>query len=89
MFGNKDYVKVISENIKEQMRERMKKNSEDVYWLDDDEIDDFKDISKDQNFYINKNNDLVICFDKYEVAPGSSGLVEFTIPKKIVKELMN
>ena len=89
MFGDKDYVKVISENIKEQMRERMKENPDDVYWIDDDEIDDFQEISKDQDFYINKNNDLVICFDKYEVAPGSSGLVEFTIPKEIVKKLMN
>lgn len=87
MFEGTDYVNIISENIKEQMRERTKKNPEDVYWVDD-EIDAFEKIKKDQNFYINDKGELVICFDKYEVAPGSSGLVEFTIPNDITKQLM-
>ena len=39
--------------------------------------------------YINKSGELVICFDKYEVGPGAMGLVEFTIPKDIIKPLMN
>ncbi len=87
MFGGSDYVNVISENIKEQMRERTKKNPEDVYWIDDN-IDSFDKIKKDQGFYINDKNELVICFDKYEVAPGSSGLVEFVIPNSVTQRLM-
>lgn len=87
MFKGSDYVNVISKNIISQMRERTKKNPEDVYWIDG-EIDDFRKIKKDQGFYINDKNEIVICFDKYEVAPGSSGLVEFTIPKDVTKKLM-
>ena len=34
------------------------------------------------------NNELVICFDKYEVGPGSTGLAEFVIPKEITSKLM-
>ena len=87
MFKGSDYVDVISKNIISQMRERTKKNPDDVYWIDD-EMDIFTKIKKDQGFYINDKNEIVICFDKYEVAPGASGLVEFTIPKEITKQLM-
>ena len=51
-------------------------------------MDNFKKIKKDQGFYINDKGELVICFDKYEVAPGSSGLVEFVIPNNVTKQLM-
>lgn len=87
MFKGSDYVNIISENIKSQMRERTKKNPEDVYWIDGD-MEIFTKIKKDQGFYINDKNELVICFDKYEVAPGSSGLVEFVIPNSVTKQLM-
>ncbi len=87
MFKGSDYVNVISKNIISQMRERHQKNPEDVYWIDG-EIEYFTKIKKDQGFYINDKNEIVICFDKYEVAPGASGLVEFTIPKEITKKLM-
>lgn len=82
MFAGTDYVNIISENIKEQMRERMKENPDEHYWLDEEmEGFNFTKINKDQGFYINDNNELVICFDKYEVGPGSTGLSEFVIPK--------
>lgn len=89
MFEGTDYVNVISENIKEQMKERMEKNPEETYWLNDEIIDsNFEKIDKNQDFYINDKNQLVICFDKYDVAPGSEGLVEFVIPQEIVENLM-
>ena len=87
MFKGSDYVDVISKNIISQMKERTKKNPEDTYWIDG-EMDNFKKIKKDQGFYINDKGELVICFDKYEVAPGSSGLVEFVIPNNVTKQLM-
>ena len=90
MFKDDDYIKVISENIKQQMKDQMKKDDNIHYWLDE-EIDpeiNFKSIKKDQQFYINKNKDLVISFDKYEVAPGFMGTVEFVIPKEVIKPLM-
>ncbi|CEO06273.1 anti-sigma-V factor rsiV [Paraclostridium sordellii] len=91
MFKNDDYINVISENIKQQMAEQMKKDKNKIYWLNDKEArnSNFKSIKKDQGFYINKSGELVICFDKYEVGPGAMGLVEFTIPKDIIKPLMN
>ena len=89
MFAGNDYVNIISENIKEQMREKMKENPNEHYWLDEDmEGLNFTKINKDQGFYINDNNELVICFDKYEVGPGSTGLAEFVIPKEITSKLM-
>ena len=87
MFEGSDYIDIISENIINQMRERTKKDPTDVYWIDG-EIDSFTKIKKDQGFYINDKNELVICFDKYEVAPGSSGLVEFVIPNEVTKQLI-
>ncbi|MFR4163044.1 MAG: anti-sigma-V factor rsiV [Paraclostridium sordellii] len=91
MFKNDDYINVISENIKQQMAEQMKRDKNKIYWLNDKEArnSNFKSIKKDQGFYINKSGELVICFDKYEVGPGAMGLVEFTIPKDIIKPLMN
>ena len=83
MFGNNDYVDVLSKNILSQMKERTKKDSNDVYFVDHT----FK-IKKDQPFYINDKGELVICFDEYEVAPGSAGLVEFVIPSNVVSKLM-
>ncbi|MDU2686285.1 DUF3298 domain-containing protein [Paeniclostridium sordellii] len=91
MFKNDDYINVISENIKQQMAEQMKRDKNKIYWLNDKEArnSNFKAIKRDQGFYINKSGELVICFDKYEVGPGAMGLVEFTIPKDIIKPLMN
>ena len=83
MFGNNDYVDALSKNILSQMKERTKKDSNDVYFVDNT----FK-IKKDQPFYINDKGELVICFDEYEVAPGSAGLVEFVIPSNVVSKLM-
>lgn len=89
MFAGTNYIDVISDNIKSQMRERMKENPNEYYWLDE-EMDDinFTKINKNQGFYINENGELVICFDKYEVGPGSTGLTEFVIPKDITSKLI-
>lgn len=89
MFKDDSYIEVISENIKEQMRERMKSDSGQTYWIDQESgFFEFEAIDKNQNFYINNNNEIVICFDKYDVAPGSQGLVKFVIPKDITEKLM-
>jgi len=89
MYNDKDYINIISENIKSQMKEQMKKDSDKYYWVDSDMAEaDFKAIKEDQGFYINENNELVICFDKYEVAPGYMGLVEFVIPQETLKPII-
>lgn len=86
-----DYKTIISENIKEQMREEMKeKDGEVIYFLDDTEFEEwnFKSITDEANFYFNEENNLVFVFDKYEVAPGYMGVCEFEIPAEITKTLL-
>lgn len=82
-----DYEKVISDNIKQQMREQMK-TEDKPYFIDSDMPDwDFTSIKKDQAFYINEKNNLVICFDEAEVAPAYLGCVEFEIPSDVLKDI--
>ena len=80
-FYGDDYVNVISEEIKVQMRSQMEADENVVYWLDDEEIPEwnFDKIATDQDFYINAEGKVVICFDEYEVAPGYMGCVEFIL----------
>lgn len=84
-----DYVKVISDIIKEQMKQQMAEDENVYYWLED-EIDEwnFKQIKEDQNFYINDKGNLVISFDEYEVAPGYMGAVSFEIPREELTSIL-
>lgn len=90
LFKNDSYVNIISENIKKQMIEQNKADENKFYWVEGIEkninMDLFEKISKDQNFYINSEGKLVISFDKYEVAPGYMGVVEFVIPTEILSD---
>ena len=55
-----------------------------MYWVDSEYEDmNFRAIDPDQNFFFDENGDLVIAFDKYEVAPGAAGCPRFTIPQEI------
>ena len=84
-----DYLSVISENIKNQMREQMAADEEVKYFLDDEDMPEFnfQGITEQTNFYFNENGELVIAFDEYEVAPGYMGAPEFVIPQEIVEAL--
>ncbi|MFT4145287.1 MAG: RsiV family protein [Mobilitalea sp.] len=82
-----DYVGVISENIKEQMRDQIEKEDK-MYFIDtEDGLDNFEAIKPDQNFYFNTDNQLVIAFDEYEVAPGYMGRVEFVIHDSVLSRI--
>lgn len=70
------------------MCQQMKNDENKIYFIDTDMSEnDFKQIKEDQNFYFN-NNDLVICFDEYEVAPGYMGKTEFIIPNNIIYDIL-
>nr|WP_213951042.1 DUF3298 and DUF4163 domain-containing protein [Tepidanaerobacter syntrophicus] len=92
LFKDDSYINIISENIKEQMIKRHKEDENMIYWVsgveDEDLIELFEKISKDQNFYINNDGKLVICFDKYEVAPGYMGVQEFIIPTEVISNVL-
>lgn len=80
-----DYVTLISENIKAQMRAQMAADEGVIYFVDDKDLQEynFDKISEEQNFYIDEKGRLVIAFDEYEVAPGSMGAPEFVINTEI------
>ncbi|WP_338148633.1 RsiV family protein [Brevibacillus humidisoli] len=92
LFKDDRYIAVISENIKEQMRDQMEADPEKIYWVSvlgqEEPFTVFEAIAKDQSFYINSDNKLVISFDKYEVAPGYMGVVEFVIPTEVLSDLL-
>ena len=85
-----DYKKVISDNIKEQMRTQMKEDKNVQYWLDDAEAAMWEfDTTKDTtSFYINNKGNLVICFNQGDVAPMYMGSVEFEIPSTVIEPLL-
>ena len=85
---------MISKEITKQMITQMEQDSSLTYWVknpnkeDNNPLNTFEKIKPDQNFYINKHNKLVISFDKYEVAPGYMGIVEFVIPTDVLKDTL-
>ena len=85
-----DYIDTISEEIKTQMREQMAEDINKKYWVDDAELgQDFVKLAENHNFYWDENEDLVIVFDKYEVAPGYMGTPEFTVSKELIRDVLN
>lgn len=85
-----NYNEVLSENIREQMRDRMAEDENKVYWVDYEEVPgwNFERLKEDQNFYFEEGGNLVIVFDEYEVAPGYMGAQEFTVERDVFEELL-
>lgn len=89
LFKNTDYNRIITENIKKQMRQQVKEDSHLAYWIDNNTLAyDFAEIGDKHNYYFNDNGDLVIPFDKYEIAPGYMGHPEFVIEKKEINKVL-
>ena len=79
LLGN-NYEEIINKEIKNQIAEREAKDKNQLFFNKNDNIDNyFKGISKNQNFYINENENPVVVFNKYEIAPGYMGIQEFEI----------
>lgn len=82
------YVEAISNWILARMREEAAAGQA-VYWIDKElEGGGFHAIKEDQNFFFAENGNLVIQFDEYEVAPGSSGTPRFEIPREVYEEYL-
>ena len=88
LFKDQTYVETISKYLVEKMEADMKADSDKIYWVGEDDIDAFKQINEDQNFYITAEGKLIISFDKYEIAPGYMGTLEFEIPTEIISDLL-
>lgn len=70
-----DYISIINEFVHQEI-ERRRLNGEFFFTGSDG----FQTISMNQPFFINKNGDLVIVFNVYEIAPYASGAIYITIP---------
>lgn len=89
LFINNKYKEIISENIKYQMHQQMEANDEVDYFTDKKMYDnDFININEEHNFYFDKDGNIVIPFDKYEVAPGYMGTPNFKINKYLIKDIL-
>lgn len=85
-----NYNELISENIREQMRAAMEADEGKVYWVDYMDVPEWnwQGLKEDQNFYFDKEENLVVVFDEYEVAPGYMGAQEFVVEKVVFEELL-
>lgn len=72
-----DYINIANTAIEAQIEERSA-NGETLFTPEEG---GFNGISDDANFYMNQAGNPVIVFEKYEIAPGSAGEVEFEIQK--------
>lgn len=84
LFKDDAYIEIISTYIKEDMIKQMESDEKIVYWIQSEEEIGFDAIRPDQTFSITANHKLIISFDKYEVAPGSSGVITFEIPTEVI-----
>lgn len=80
-----DYIAGISTEVLRQMEFRVEYQGASYFipggiWSDDE---CFKEISPEQEFFIDANGQLVIVFDEYTVAAGSEGSPEFIMPAEL------
>ena len=71
-----DYIKIITGSIKESVK-KQKENPDNSFF--EDTINSDWTVREDANFYINSANNIVIVLDKYEIAPGYMGRLEYEI----------
>jgi len=77
MLG-KDYKKLVDESVRRQIKERLAKDANLMYFEGNE---GFSGINSKQKFYVNKAGNVVVVFAKYEIAPGVMGIQEFEIVK--------
>ena len=83
------FLETLEKEIRRQMRSQMNNDTSKIYWLDDSVIGkDYVAVTPEHNFFWNENGDLVIVFDKYEVAPGAMGTPEFTVDKALISDML-
>ncbi|MEG2199528.1 MAG: DUF3298 domain-containing protein [Anaerovorax sp.] len=74
------YVAIASKQITDEIAKRSQEENA-TYWDGSDGQEGFQTITGKENFYINQNGNVVIEFNKYEIAPGYMGIQDFEIIK--------
>ncbi|MCT4586014.1 MAG: DUF3298 and DUF4163 domain-containing protein [Peptostreptococcaceae bacterium] len=70
-----NYIKIANEKVRAYIKEQIQ-SGETGYFTDDA---GFESIKENQKFYINKNKEIVIVFDKYEIACGAMGQQDIVV----------
>ena len=80
-FLGSDYQNIVKKSVQQQIAENKEKYPNLMYF---DEAANNLKITNEQPFYINKDNQVVVVFNQFEIAPGYMSLPEF-----IIKQLIN
>ena len=88
LFDTSNYL-ALEEYIVSEMKAQMEADESLAYFFDDPVIgEDIVYVTDDQNFYFDENNNLVMVYNEYTVAPGYMGMPEIVIPVDIYEPLM-
>lgn len=75
-FLGSDYQNIVKKSVQQQIAENKEKYPNLMYF--DEAVNNLK-ITNEQLFYINKDNQVVVVFNQFEIAPGYMSLPEFII----------
>lgn len=75
-FLGSDYQNIVKKSVQQQIAENKEKYPNLMYF--DEAVNNLK-ITNEQTFYINKDNQVVVVFNQFEIAPGYMSLPEFII----------
>lgn len=84
-----DYQTVLKNSVKQQMISANKKDANKIYWItqkDEDFNED--DLINKASFYLNKQGNIVLCYNQGDVAPMYMGALRFTIARDSVKTIL-
>ena len=71
------------QQIRAQIERQLAENPSSFF--DFDEEGGYAGLSANQKFFINENRQVVVVYDEYEIAPGSSGTPEFILSLPLLK----
>lgn len=75
-----NYIDIANKSIEKQIKQKIKEDENASFFgYGDNNIEGFKTVTDETNFYINEKGYPVIVFEKYEIAPGYMGQIEFEI----------
>ena len=83
-FLGSDYQNIVKKSVQQQIAENKEKYPNLMYF--DEAVNNLK-ITNEQPFYINKDNQVVVVFNQFEIAPGYMSLPEFIIKYMINLEV--
>lgn len=82
-----NYTGILEEYVTNEMK-KQNASGEHMYWIDEPEFMPESLVTPESLFYIDPNGQLVICFEKYSVAPGAEGSPTFTIPNDVIADII-